>query len=264
MTVAETHKNGDTLNVELIQHHQRKDNHISNAIDQLEQTGEIEKGIYRTYRNISLRNGKLYKGERIVVPKTLVDRIVVEMHGQYHAGVENTLLMIKARFYWRAMEKDVKSTVDKCRTCAQCKPRSKPQAELQEPTRSFNTLERVCIDVGTMPISLDGNKKFLLMVDDASKFVVTAHMRDETADSIRRAIWNKWIPYFGIQMGMHSDQAINVDGTKVRELCRMLGSDKTQSSPYHPEGNGSFERSIGSLKKMMSSVCNSRSLSVHQ
>ena len=81
MTVAETHKNGDTLNVELIQHHQRKDNHISNAIDQLEQTGEIEKGIYRTYRNISLRNGTLYKGERIVVPKTLVDRILVEMHG---------------------------------------------------------------------------------------------------------------------------------------------------------------------------------------
>ena len=153
-----------------------------------------------------------------MVPKTLVDRIVVEMHGQYHAGVENTLLMIKARFYWRAMEKDVKSTVDKCRTCAQCKPRSKPQAELQEPTRSFNTLERVCIDVGTMPIPLDGNKKFLQMVDDASKFVVTAHMRDETADFIRRAIWNKWIPYFGIPMDMHSDQASNVDGTKVCEL----------------------------------------------
>ena len=102
------------------------------------------------------------------------------------------------------------------------------------------------------------------MVDDASKFVVTAHMRDETADFIRRAIWNKWIPYFGIPMDMHSDQASNVDGTKVRELCIMLGIDKTRSSPYHPEGNGSCERSIGSLKTMMSSVCNSRSLSVHQ
>ena len=78
-----------------------------------------------------------------------------------------------------------------------------------------------------MPISIDGNKKFLLIVDDASKFVVMAHMRDETADSIRRAIWNKWIPYFGILMDMHSDQASNVDGTKVRELCRMLGIDKT-------------------------------------
>ena len=254
----------ETLNVELIQHHQHEDKHISNAINQLEHTGEIKKGIYRTYRNISLRNGMLYKGERIIMPKTLTDRVVVEMHGQYHAGVENTLLMIKSRFYWRAMEKDVKSKVDQCRTCAQCKPRSKPRAELQEPTRSFNALERVCIDVGTMPISIYGNKKFLLMVDDVSKFVVTAYMKDETSESIIRAIWNKWIPYFGVPMDLHSDQGSNVDGTKVRELCRMLGIDKTRSAPYHPEGNGSCERSIGSLKTMMSSVCNSRSLAVQQ
>ena len=195
---------------------------------------------------------------------TLTDRIVVEVHGQYHAGVENTLLMIKSRFYWRGVKKDVRRTVAKCRTCAQCKPRSKPKAELQSPTRDFDSLERVCIDVGTMPLSLSGNKKFLLMVDEAAKFIVTAVMKDETAHSIKKAIWSKWIPYFGIPTDLHSDQGRNVDGETIRELCKWVGIDKSHSSPYHPEGNGSAERSIGSIKIMISSMCKSRKLSMHE
>ena len=79
----------------------------------------------------------------MVIPKSLIDRIVVEVHGQYHAGVENTLLMIKSRFYWRGIEKDVRRTVANCRTCVRCKPRSKRKAELQPPTRDFGPLERV-------------------------------------------------------------------------------------------------------------------------
>ena len=48
-------------------------------------------------------------------------------------------------------------------------------------------------------------QKFLLMVDDASKFVVTVPMKYETADSIRWAIWSKWTTYY-----LHSDQESNV------------------------------------------------------
>ena len=173
-----------------------------------------------------MKNGTLYKGERVVIPKSLT----VEVHGQYHAGVENTLLMIKSRFYWRGIEKDVRRTVAKCRTCAQCKPRSKPKAELQPPTRDFGPLERVCIDVGTMPLSLSGNKKFLLMVDESTKFVVTAVMKDETAHSIKKAIWSKWIPYFGIPTDLHSDQGRYFDGETIRELCKWVGIDKSHSS----------------------------------
>ena len=148
------------VDLQQILSHQKQDIHVANAMDQLEASGEIKKGIYRSYKNLTVRNGTLYKGERVVIPKSLIDCIVVEVNGQYHSGVENTLLMIKSQFYWRGIEKDVRRTVANCRTCAQCKPRSKPKAELQPPTRDFGSLERVCIDVGTMPLSLSGNKNF--------------------------------------------------------------------------------------------------------
>ena len=89
-------------------------------------------------------------------------------------------------------------------------------------------------------------------------------MEDETANSIRKASWSKWIPFFGIPTDLHSDQSHNVDGEVIRELCKWLGIDKSHSSPYHPEGNGSAERSIGSIKTMTSTMSESRKLSVHE
>ena len=114
-----------------------------------------------------------------------------------------------------------------------------------------------------MPISEDGYHKFLLLVDEASKFVVTSAMKDETAKSIKKVIDEKWIPYFGLPANIHSDQGGNVDGNVVRTLCDSYNIEKSHSSPYHPEGNGLAERNIGAIKTSISSVLNARKLSVH-
>ena len=48
-----------------------------------------------------------------------------------------------------------------------------------------------------------------------------------------------------------SDQGRNVDGEVILKLCAKLGIDKRHSSPYHPEGDGLAERSIGTVKQVM-------------
>lgn len=257
-----TSADGHDLSTEKIKKCQREDHQLSSAISQLESKGTVKNGIFRTYHSLSVRDGILYKGERVVLPNSLTKQMAIEMHGQYHAGIENTLLLLKQRFYWRGMAKVVKEVVNNCRTCQQCKPRSAPKAELQTPNREFKPLERLCIDVATMPLSKKGNNKFLLMIDDASKFVATVPMPNETAEVIKQAIWSRWIPYFGLPLDLHSDQGSNVDGKKVRELCKLLCIEKTHSSPYHPEGNGLAERYIASIKTMVSSVCEGRKLPI--
>ena len=59
-----------------------------------------------------------------------------------------------------------------------------------------------------------------------------------------------------------SDQGKNMDGNVIRDLCKELGIKKDRSSPYHPEGNGSAERAIGTLKYRLSAMCNSRGMGV--
>ena len=226
-------------------------------MDQLEAGRIVDKGIYKSYANLSLSNGMLWKGTRILIPGSLKTKVIQEYHGQYHPGVENTTLLLKARFYWRGMEKDINDFVSSCRTCIQTKVSKVQKSEMKIP-ETPKCRERLCIDIACMPKSHRGKSYILQMIDANSKFVATAALDDQQAETIRKVLWPKWFSYFGIPRSLLSDQGKNVDGKVIRDLCKKLNITKMHSSPYHPEGNGSTERSIGSVKGIIRSMCESR------
>ena len=49
-------------------------------------------------------------------------------------------------------------------------------------------------------------------------------------------------------------------GVAINDLCRQLGIEKRRSSPYHPEGDGLAERSIGTVKQTMRCLLAERAL----
>ena len=42
----------------------------------------------------------------------------------------------------------------------------------------------------------------------------------------------------GVREGLHSDQGANLRGEVVQTICDKLGIHRTQTSAYHPQGNG--------------------------
>ena len=84
------------------------------------------------------------------------------------------------------------------------------------------------------------------------------------AETIVDALWCRWFGYYGLPKLLQSDQGSNVDGTKVRQLCEQLTIKRLRSSAYHPAGNGSSERAIGSLKTILRSMCLSRGIPITQ
>ena len=242
-----------------IKEHQLKDSHIKDAITQIETSQEVSSGIYRSYKNLNIADGILWKGSRILIPETLQKMLIQEYHGQYHPGVENTILLLKTRFYWRGMEKTITDFVGRCRTCIQTKVSKTQRSETQIPETPAPR-ERLCIDIACMPQSNRGKSYILQMIDANSKFVATAALTNQQADTIRATLWPKWFSYFGIPRTLLSDQGKNVDGNVIRDLCKKLNITKMHSSPYHPEGNGSTERSIGSVKCIVRSMCEARGM----
>ena len=243
--------------LKVIKEHQQKDNQVKDAMAQLKASQMISKGIYKSYANLNLSDGMLWKGNRILIPESLQNHVVQEYHGQYHPGIENTVLLLKARFYWRGMEKSIGDFVGKCRTCIQTKSSKIQKSETQIP-ETPRCRERLCIDIACMPQSNRAKSYILQMIDANSKFVAMAALDDQQAETIRKVLWPKWFSYFGVPRSLLSDQGKNVDGKVIRDLCKRLNIIKMHSSPYHPEGNGSTERSIGSVKGIIRSMCQSR------
>ena len=82
---------------------------------------------------------------RMVVPKRLVEKALVEVHdgvGCTRLGGMKSLMKIKAGFRKPGTTKEVHCYCNRCLTCAKCKPRGKPRAPLWSFT-SGNPMQRM-------------------------------------------------------------------------------------------------------------------------
>ena len=242
-----------------IREEQQKDPSFQEALQQLDISGKITKGIFKSHSNIAVKDELLRKGSRIMIPKALYKSITQAFHGQYHHGGDNTVLFIKARFYWRGMVRFIEDFVAACRTFTQCKVAKGQHSTTQIPEVPLPR-NKLGIDIACMPLSHRGNTCMLQMIDMDTKFVATAALSDKQATTIKNALWPKWFAYFGVPSTILSDQGRNVDGNVIRELNIV----KIHSFPYHPESNGSTERSFGSVKTILRAMCQSRGISAHE
>ena len=248
--------------LEKVREAQRADQVFSPAITKLQNEEIVKTGCFRNFSNLKVTDGILCKGSRIIVPSSITEFVIQEYHGQSHLGADNTILAISARFYWRGMQKQIEQFVSDCRTCTQCKHGIKPKAPIQDHKEIEKLFEMISLDLGSMPRSVNGNKGFLLIVDAFSKLMTATALPNAHADTLVDAIWLRWFSYFGLPKFIQSDQGSNVDGNKVRKICEDLAIKKLWSSSYHPAGNGSAERAIGSLKTILRSICLSRCIPI--
>ena len=248
-------------NRETIKSHQKKDKALKAGYQCVKSGKQPKKGPLKNIQGLRIVDGILMKFNKVVVPESLTEKIVSECHGQYHNGIDNTTLMIKKRFWWRGIDKLVERVVSQCRTCSQCKTMKTPREKLQIPEEP-EPRECIAMDAGSMPVTAGGFAGFLLVVDLATRFISATPFVRQTAPVIEDIVWKKWISVFGVPVDLKSDQAKNMDGNVVNAMCTRLGINKSRSSPYHPEGNGTAERSVGKVKTMISSTCEARGIPI--
>ena len=79
---------------------------------------------------------------------------------------------------------DVKKFVKSCRTCSNCKRLVLPKSKMNVDTATPKPLERLAIDMASMPNTSKGYNSFLVMVDVDSKLVAVATCKDMKAETI--------------------------------------------------------------------------------
>ena len=231
---------------------QNEDRATSFAIAQLVANGRIERGRYRHYNGMAMRDGLLVKGHRLIVPANLQREITENVHRTTHMGVAKTAEMLREHFYWVGMMDSVRAVCRECVVCGANKRSYQPKVDLQPyEMGQLSPRNAVAMDIGTLPWSEDGYRYFLVIVDLFSRFVELVPLRDQCAETVSEAFIDGWVYRHGLPKILVTDQAHNMDGNVMTDLCDRMCIEKRRSSPYHPEGDGLAERCVQSAKQLL-------------
>ena len=76
-------------------------------------------------------------------------------------------------------------------------------------------------------------------------------LRDHTAPSVSRALYERVVGYFGCSRKILSDRGTEFTGRIWDELMNFLGVQQVLTSPYYPQGNDIVEQSHRTIHNML-------------
>ena len=179
-----------------------------------------------------------------VVPSVLQEAVLAQLHNSSgHFGIRKTIEKVKERFYWPGYEEDVEKWV---RECSACQRRNPPQQLPRAPLGTIKVsrpFEKVSWAImGPLPISSRGNKYIFVVTDLFTKWVEAFPLKDTVSPTLARILVDEVISRYEMPESIHSDQGANLRSELICSLCALLGMNRTQTSAYHPQGNGQVER----------------------
>ena len=213
--------------------------------------GYDDKGILY---HINRENGREYNAT--VVPKVLVKTVLKEMHDHFgHFGIGKTYSLIKRYYYWPKMIKHIQRHVDSCTLCRREKMQAdKYQLQTTEiPNRAFG---KVSIDlIVDLPVSHNGNKNILVMVDQLTSWPIATAIPDKEATTVANAIHKDLILQHGAPEILLSDNGKEFCNDTLAYVCQEYGIAQHFTSPYTPRSNGKTENFNKFLKASIRKLC---------
>ncbi|CAG4970963.1 unnamed protein product [Colias eurytheme] len=148
------------------------------------------------------------------------------------------------------------------KTCIKCQ-RAKVSKHTVSDLGSFqgtSRFEHIHIDlVGPLPISSEGFRYCLTIIDRYTKWPEAFPLKEITAETVAKVLYEGWICRFGCPLRLTSDQGRQFESNLFRQLMLLMGIQKLRTTPYHPQSNGAVERWHRTLKAALMARLNCNS-----
>ena len=153
------------------------------------------------------------------------------------------------------MRKRVQTHVQTCTECQHRKrPAGFPYGKMEIP-KSARPCEKYFIDfLGPFPLSDNGNKYILVIVDSFCRYVETASTPDATADTVINILTNQIVCRHGCFKYLVSDRAKCFKSVLMKEFANSLKFQHIFTTSFHPNPNLS-ERVNASIATSLSHYC---------
>ena len=191
---------------------------------------------------LAVIDGVVYKGMRIVVPPSMRNRMLAQIHGS-HLGIVKCKKRAREALYWPGMNQHIERLVQDCAECNSFQNR-----QPAEPLKPTKLPDLPWTEVGTDLFEWESST-YLLVVDYFSKFIEVDKMASTSSTSVIDRL-KKQFARHGLPLKLRSDNGPQYSSREFQEFCKSYGIEHVTSSPRYPQANGEAERAVQTVKRM--------------
>ena len=197
---------------------------------------------YQVCDEMSVEQGLLLLGSRIVIPSLLRAEILERIH-MGNLGIHKCRETARRNVWWPRMSSQIADMVRACRKCHRNRPEhSEPLMPLEFPERPW---ERIGTDLFHWH-----NSEYLIAVDYHSRFFEVAKFQRTDSESIIEQV-KSFFARHGILEVVMSDNGPQYAGETFRQFADKYGFIHVTSSPRYPQSNGKAERAVQTVKTIL-------------
>ena len=197
---------------------------------------------YKSKRDeLSAQQGCLLWGTRVIVPPSLQDKVLEELHDT-HPGISRMKALARSYVWWPSIDSHIERTVSLCNTCQSLRS-SPPTVQVHPWIFPARPWSRIHVDFAG-PV---GGCTYLVVVDAYSKYPEVVKMTNTTAQATITALRDIFSRH-GLPEILVSDNGSQFSSTEFERFCSNNGIIHRTSAPYKPSTNGQAERVVQILK----------------
>ncbi|XP_031355079.1 uncharacterized protein K02A2.6-like [Photinus pyralis] len=184
----------------------------------------------------------LLRGERVVIPAVLQQRILDSLHAAHH-GITKMKAVAYSYIWWPGLHSHILAYVKTCPTCRE--NLNTPRCEYKSWPTPKNHWQRVHVDY----CSYEG-QDYLVIVDAWSRWPEIFTVHTMTAAELIRHMRYAFAAH-GIPSLLVSDNGSQLVSADFNNFLSRNGCKHLTSAPYFPQSNGLAERTVGTFKRFL-------------
>jgi hypothetical protein len=215
---------------------------------------------YSIFRDLILRKNptQRFPYHRPVPLRRQIPGVIQDNHDHWtagHQGIRLTFKKISQSFYWPRYYEDVKEYVLSCDVCQAFGPKT-PPVPLNPLTVPKGILQEMMMDYMAMPMTPSGNACILVGIDLFTHWVELKAFPTEDAENAILFLFD-WISQYGVPERVISDRGPHFDNALVTGFLQNYDLKLTIGTPYHPHRTGQVERTVQSVRNIVSKMAHS-------
>ena len=202
----------------------------------------LVKKYYSIREELSVYDGILLRGSRLVIPEELRAEMLERLHSG-HQGITKCCERARLSCWWPGLRKELTEVVSKCATC--CQHRQQRAEQLISSAFPEYPWQKVGTDLFVW-----NKANYLLVVDYYSRYIEVAKLQSSTSGGVINHMKSIFARH-GVPETVVSDNGPQYVSEEFIHFSKDYGFTHITSSPKYPQSNGEAERAVQTVKGLL-------------